>query len=81
MRNVEGVQSVAALSGAVRKVASGLKEGSLKWRTVPRDPYVLAQTGTYVPTGAGGLLNAGLQSHAGDGVHRGSQGGDHRNAS
>ena len=57
MRNVEGVQSVAALSGAVRKVASGLKEGSLKWRTVPRDPYVLAQTGTYVPTGSG-LLNA-----------------------
>ena len=57
VRNVEGVQSVAALSGAVRKVASGLKEGSLKWRTVPRDPYVLAQTGTYVPTGSG-LLNA-----------------------
>ena len=57
MRNVEGVQSVAALSGAVRKVASGLKEGSLKWRNVPRDPYVLAQTGTYVPTGSG-LLNA-----------------------
>ena len=57
MRNVEGVQSVAALSGAVRKVSSGLKEGSLKWRTVPRDPYVLAQTGTYVPTGSG-LLNA-----------------------
>ena len=57
MRNVEGVQSVAALSGAVRKVASGLKEGSLKWRTVPRDPYVLAQTGTYVPTSSG-LLNA-----------------------
>ena len=57
MRNVEGVQSVAALSGGVRNVASGLKEGSLKWRTVPRDPYVLAQTGTYVPTGSG-LLNA-----------------------
>ena len=57
LRNVEGVQSVAALSGAVRKVASGLKEGSLKWRTVPRDPYVLAQTGTYVPTSSG-LLNA-----------------------
>ena len=57
LRNVQGVQSVAALSGAVRTVASGLKEGSLKWRTVPRDPYVLAQTGTYVPTSSG-LLNA-----------------------
>ena len=57
MRNVDGVQSVAALTGVVRAIASGLKEGSLKWRTVPRDPYVLAQTGTYVPTSSG-LLNA-----------------------
>ncbi len=57
MRNVEGVQSVAALTGVVRAVAAGMKEGSLKWRTVPRDPYVLAQSGAYVPTSSG-LLNA-----------------------
>ena len=57
MRNVEGVQSVAALTGVMRTVASGLKEGSLKWRTVPRDPYVLAQAGRFVPTSSG-LLNA-----------------------
>ena len=57
MRNVEGVQSVAAMSGAVRAVASGLKEGGLKWRTIPRDPYVLAQTGAFVPTRSG-LLNS-----------------------
>ena len=57
MSNVEGVQSVAAFTGVVRTVASGLKEGSLKWRTVPRNPYVLAQAGAYVPTSSG-LLNA-----------------------
>ena len=57
MRNVEGVQSVAALTAVVRGLASGLKEGDLKWRTLPRDPYVLAQAGAYVPTGSG-LLNA-----------------------
>ena len=57
MRNVEGVQSVAAMSGAVRAVAAGLKEGGLKWRTIPRDPYVLAQTGAFVPTRSG-LLNS-----------------------
>ncbi len=57
MRNVEGVQSVAGLAGVVRTLASNLKEGNLKWRTLPRNPYVLAQTGTYVPTGSG-LLNA-----------------------
>ena len=57
MRNVEGVQSVAALTAVVRGLASGLKEGDLKWRTLPRDPYVLAQAGAYVPTSSG-LLNA-----------------------
>ena len=57
MYNVEGVQSVAAMSGAVRNVASGLKEGDLKWWTIPRDSYVLAQTGAFVPTQSG-LLNS-----------------------
>ncbi len=56
MRNVEGVRSVAALGAVARTVASGLKEGSLKWRTVPRDSRVLAQTTAYTPTGSG-LLN------------------------
>ena len=57
MHNVEGVQSVAAMSAAVRTVASGLKEGSPKWRTVPRDPYVLAQAGAYIAPSTG-LLNS-----------------------
>ena len=57
MRNVEGVQSVAALTGVVRGLASGMKEGDLKWRAIPRDPWVLAQAGAYVPTSTG-LLNA-----------------------
>ncbi len=56
MRNVEGVRSAAALTGVARIVASGLKEGSLKWRTVPRDSRLLAQTTRHTPTGSG-LLN------------------------
>ena len=57
MRNVEGVRSVAAFTEVVRSVAAGLKEGAPKWRTIPRDPYVLAQAGAYAPTSSG-LLNA-----------------------
>ena len=57
MRNVEGVRSVAAFTEVVRAVAAGLKEGAPKWRTIPRDPYVLAQAGAYAPTSSG-LLNA-----------------------
>ena len=57
MRNVEGVRSVEAFTEVVRSVAAGLKEGAPKWRTIPRDPYVLAQAGAYAPTGSG-LLNA-----------------------
>jgi len=57
MGNVAGVESVAAMSEAVRAVAAGLKEGSLKWRSLPRDPYVLAQAGAYVQPSSG-LLNA-----------------------
>ena len=57
MRNIEGVQSVAALTATVRALAAGLKEGAPKWRAVPRDPRVLAQTGAFIPTSSG-LLNA-----------------------
>ena len=58
MRNVEDVQvGGGADRGWVRGLAAGLKEGNLEWRTLPRDPYVLAQAGAYVPTSTG-LLNA-----------------------
>jgi predicted RND superfamily exporter protein len=56
MRQVEGVQSVLALSSVAKVIASGWNEGSLKWRALSRDPTVLAQSVTPVDTGTG-LLN------------------------
>ena len=56
MRQVEGVQSVLALPGMAKVIASGWNEGSLKWRALSRDPTVLAQSVTPVDTSTG-LLN------------------------
>src|SRR5574341_907672 len=56
MRNVEGVQSVLALTGVAKIISSGWNEGSLKWRALSRNPLVLAQAVTPVDT-ATGLLN------------------------
>ncbi len=57
MRNVEGVRSVRGLAGIVRKLNAGWNEGSLKWRTLPRNSQALAQSVALVPTSSG-LLNA-----------------------
>ncbi len=56
MRNVHGVQSVLALPGVAKVVASGWNEGSLDWRALSRNPDVLAQSVTPIDT-ATGLLN------------------------
>ncbi|HSN71728.1 MAG TPA: MMPL family transporter [Steroidobacteraceae bacterium] len=56
MRNVEGVQEVVTLPGVAKIVASGWNEGSLKWRTLPRDETSLVQSVKYVETSTG-LLN------------------------
>lgn len=56
MQNVEGVQSVIGLPGVAKVLNSGWNEGSLKWRTLPRNPSMLTQSVAYVPTGSG-LLN------------------------
>ena len=56
MRNVEGVQSVAGLAGVARNINSSWNEGSLKWRTLPRNQYTLVQAISPVPTSSG-LLN------------------------
>ena len=56
LRQVEGVQSVLALPGVAKIIASGWNEGSLKWRALSRDPTVLAQSVTPIDTGTG-LLN------------------------
>jgi uncharacterized protein len=56
MRNVHGVQSVLALPGVAKVVASGWNEGSVDWRALSRNPEVLAQSVTPIDT-ATGLLN------------------------
>ena len=56
MRNVDGVQSVLGLAGVARNVNASWNEGSLKWRTLPRNHYTLVQAVSPVPTSSG-LLN------------------------
>ena len=56
MRNVDGVQSVRGLAGVARAINASWNEGSLKWRTLPRNRYMLVQSVAPVPTGSG-LLN------------------------
>ncbi len=56
MQNVEGTQSVISLPGLARNLNGGFNEGSLKWRQLPRDPQVMAQSVTPIDTQTG-LLN------------------------
>lgn len=59
MRNVEGVQSTAALTDYARTINAGWNEGSLKWRVIPRNPQALAQAVSPVETASGFLNNDG----------------------
>ena len=56
MRNVSGVQSVLGLAGVARNINASWNEGSPKWRTLPRNRYMLVQAVSPVPTSSG-LLN------------------------
>lgn len=56
MQNVPGTQSVISLPGLAKNVNAGFNEGNLKWRQLPRDPQVMAQSVTPIDT-ATGLLN------------------------
>ncbi len=56
MRNVDGVKSVRGLAGVARAINANWNEGSLKWRTLPRNRYMLVQSVSPVPTSSG-LLN------------------------
>jgi uncharacterized protein len=56
MQNVPGTQSVISLPGLAKMVNAGFNEGNLKWRQLPRDPQVMAQSVTPIDT-ATGLLN------------------------
>ena len=57
MANVEGVQSTIDLAGVARMLNAGWNEGSPKWRVLARNPSVLTQSVTYIPTSSG-LLNS-----------------------
>ncbi|MBZ0088843.1 MAG: MMPL family transporter [Thermoanaerobaculia bacterium] len=57
MANTEGVQSTIDLAGVARQLNAGWNEGSPKWRVLARNPSVLTQSVTYVPTSTG-LLNS-----------------------
>jgi uncharacterized protein len=56
MQNVPGTQSVTSLPGVAKVMSAGYNEGNLRWRQLPRDPQVMAQSVTPVDTGTG-LLN------------------------
>jgi len=56
MQNVPGTQSVISLPGMAKMVNSGFNEGNLKWRQLPRDAQVMAQSVTPIDTSTG-LLN------------------------
>ena len=57
MANTEGVQSTIDLAGVARMLNAGWNEGNPKWRVLARNPSVLTQSVTYVPTSTG-LLNS-----------------------
>jgi predicted RND superfamily exporter protein len=56
MQNAPGTQSVISLPGLAKGVNAGFNEGNVKWRQLPRDPQVMAQSVTPIDT-ATGLLN------------------------
>jgi hypothetical protein len=59
MRNVPGVKSTMALTDYAKTINAGWNEGSLKWRVIPRNPQMLAQSVSPVETSSGFLNNDG----------------------
>ncbi|HUJ53866.1 MAG TPA: MMPL family transporter [Steroidobacteraceae bacterium] len=56
MRNVPGVQNVITLPFIAKIAIAGWNEGSLKWRSIPREQTQLTQSTRYIETSTG-LLN------------------------
>ncbi len=56
MRNVPGVQDVITLPLIAKIATAGWNEGSLKWRSIPREQTQLTQSTRYIETSTG-LLN------------------------
>ncbi|MSU19245.1 MAG: RND family transporter, partial [Lacunisphaera sp.] len=59
MRNLSGVKSTLALTDVAKTISAGWNEGSLKWRTIPRNKAMLAQSVSPVETSTGLLNNDG----------------------
>lgn len=57
MMNVEGVQKVISLPQVVKIINAGWNEGSLKWRVLPPNNYVMRQNIQNIDTDTG-LLNS-----------------------
>jgi hypothetical protein len=56
MRNLPGVQEVITLPFIAKIAIAGWNEGSLKWRSIPREQNQLTQSTRYIETSTG-LLN------------------------
>ncbi|HET7756011.1 MAG TPA: hypothetical protein VFK87_02040, partial [Steroidobacteraceae bacterium] len=56
MRNVAGVQEVITLPFIAKVAIAGWNQGSLKWRSIPREQTQLTQSTRYIETSTG-LLN------------------------
>jgi uncharacterized protein len=56
MQNIEGVSDVIALPYIAKEAIAGWNEGSLKWRSIPREQTQLTQSTRYIETSTG-LLN------------------------
>jgi uncharacterized protein len=56
MRNVIGVSDVITLPFYAKEASAGWNEGSLKWRSIPREQTQLTQSTRYIETSTG-LLN------------------------
>jgi hypothetical protein len=56
LRNVAGVQDVITLPFIAKIAIAGWNEGSLKWRSIPREQTQLTQSTRYIETSTG-LLN------------------------
>ncbi len=56
MQNVNGVQDVVTLPYFAKIATAGWNEGSLKWRSIPREQTQLTQSTRYIETSTG-LLN------------------------
>jgi uncharacterized protein len=56
MRNIAGVQDVVTLPFIAKIAIAGWNEGSLKWRSIPREQTQLTQSTRYIETSTG-LLN------------------------